>query len=220
MLWPKGSGASGKPIRLGAYGVGALPRIIGTGNPAGLKLENQQYWEIANLDVTGGNPYGIVISGSLPRLSHFRITDVVVHDVTGEPKSKQSGLIVIAQEDKAATVFDDIVVDGVTVYNSTQWAGILISGASYLRQPNSPRGSNVTVRNSVVHDVAGDGILVEEAKHALIERNAAWDTGMQYTENYRDPRRHLGMDVRRLHGPIQRGLLRGLSRGGWRRVRH
>jgi hypothetical protein len=187
MLWPKGSGAAGKPIRLGAYGVGALPRIVGTGNPAGLKLENQQYWEIANLDVTGGNPYGIVISGNLPLLSHFRITDVVVHDVTGEPKSKESGLIVIAQEDKAATVFDDIVVDGVTVYNSTQWAGIFISGASHLRQLDSPRGSNVTVRNSVVHDVAGDGILVEEAKHALIERNVAWDTGMQYTETIGTP---------------------------------
>ncbi len=187
MLWPKGSGAEGKPIRLGAYGVGALPHIIGTGSPAGLKLDNQQYWEIENLDVTGGNPYGIAIGGSLPRLSHFRITDVVVHDVTGELKSKQSGLIVIAQDDKAATVFDDIVVDGVTVYNSTQWAGILVSGASYLRQPNSPRGSNVTVRNSVVHDVAGDGILVEEAKHALIERNVAWDTGLQYTETIGTP---------------------------------
>jgi len=45
----------------------------------------------------------------------------------------------------------------------------------------------VTVRNSVVHDVAGDGILVEEAKHALIERNVAWDTGMQYTETIGTP---------------------------------
>ena len=187
MLWPKGSGAEGKPIRLVAYGVGALPHIVGTGSPAGLKLDNQQYWEIANLEVTGGNPYGIVIGGNLPRLSHFRITDVVVHDVTGEPKSKQSGLIVIAQDDKAATVFDDIVLDGVTAYNTTQWAGILISGAGYSPHPDSPRGSNVIVRNSVVHDVAGDGILVAESKHVLIERNVAWDTGLQYTETIGTP---------------------------------
>ena len=187
MLWPKGSGAEGKPIRLGAYGVGALPRIVGAGSPAGLKLDNQQYWEIADLDVTGGNPYGIVIGGNLLRLSHFRITDVVVHDVTGQPKTKESGLIVIAQDEKTATVFDDIVIDGVTAYNTTQWAGILISGASYSPHLDSPRGSNVIVRNSVVHDVAGDGILVMESRHVLIERNVAWDTGLQYTESIGTP---------------------------------
>jgi len=187
MLWPKGSGAEGKPIRLGAYGVGALPRIVGTGNPAGLKLNNQQYWEIADLDVRGGNPYGIVIGGDLPRLAHFRITDVVVHDVAGEPKTKQSGLIVIAQDEKAETVFDDIAIDGVTAYDTTQWAGIFVSGASYSPHPDSPRGSNVIVRNSVVHDVAGDGILVMESRHVLIERNVAWDTGLQYTESIGTP---------------------------------
>jgi len=187
MLWPKGSGTESKSIRLGAFGVGALPRIVGTGNPAGLKLDNQQYWEIHDLDITGGNPYGIVISGNFPRLAHFRITDVVVHDVTGEPKTKQSGLVVIAQDEKAQTVFDDIVIDGVTAYNTTQWAGILVSGASYSPHPDSPRGSNVIVRNSVVHDVAGDGILVLESKHVLIERNVAWDTGLQYTESIGTP---------------------------------
>lgn len=187
MLWPKGSGEEGKTIRLGAYGAGALPRIVGTGSPAGLKLDNQQYWEIQDLDITGGNPYGIVIGGNLPRLTHFRITDVVVHDVTGEPKTKQSGLVVIAQDEKAQTVFDDIVIDGVTAYNTTQWAGILVSGASYSPHPDSPRGSNIIVRNSVVHDVAGDGILVLESRHVLIERNAAWDTGLQYTESIGTP---------------------------------
>jgi hypothetical protein len=187
MLWPKGSGMEGKPIRLGAFGVGALPRIVGTGNPAGLKLDNQQYWEIADLEVTGGDPYGIDIGGSLPRLVHFRITDVVVHDVTGQPKTKQNGLVVIAQDEKAQTVFDDIVIDGVTAYNTTQWAGILISGASYSPHPDSPRGSNVIMRNCVVHDVAGDGILVLESKHVLIERNVAWDTGLQYTETIGTP---------------------------------
>src|SRR5580704_10130737 len=36
MLAPKGSGAEGRPILLGAYGAGALPRIIGAGRQAGL----------------------------------------------------------------------------------------------------------------------------------------------------------------------------------------
>ncbi|MGP8187625.1 MAG: right-handed parallel beta-helix repeat-containing protein [Terracidiphilus sp.] len=187
ILWPKGSGAEGKPIRIAAYGAGPLPRIIGTGNEAGLKFFNQQYWEIRDLDVTGGNPYGIVIGGNLPHLAHFHIADVVVHDVTGEPKTKQSGLVVVVQDDKAATIFDDILIDGVTAYNTTQWAGILINAASDATPPDGPRGSDIVVRNSVIHDVAGDAILVQEAKNVLIERNAAWEMGLQYTESIGTP---------------------------------
>ena len=186
MLAPKGSGSEGHPITLGVYGTGALPRIIGTGQQAAIKLQDQQYWELAHLDVTGGNPYGIFITGSVPHLQHFRITDVVVHDVTGQPKTKQSGLVVIGTDEKAATIFDDIVIDGVTAYKTTQWAGIIVTGGVYAA-PGSPRGANIVVRNSIVHDVAGDGILLSLAKNSLIERNVSWNTGMQFTESIGTP---------------------------------
>lgn len=50
MWWPKGSGDDGRPIRLGAYGAGSLPRVRAAGDEAAVKLENQEYWEIENLD--------------------------------------------------------------------------------------------------------------------------------------------------------------------------
>jgi hypothetical protein len=50
LLWPKGSGSAGKEITLGAYGVGDLPQIVGTGNEAGLKLYDQQYWNTEHLN--------------------------------------------------------------------------------------------------------------------------------------------------------------------------
>lgn len=187
MLWPKGSGINNRAITLGAYGTGELPQIIGTGNEAGIKLHNQQYWHIENLNVTGGSPFGIAIQGTMPSLSHFRITNVVVHDVTGEPKSKDSGLIVIAPVQKANTLFNDIVIDGATAYNTTQWAGIIINGANFSINGESARGDGITVRNSIVHDVGGDGILLARVKHGLIERNVAWNTGMQFTETIGTP---------------------------------
>lgn len=187
LLWPKGSGSEGKPITLGAYGVGDLPRIVGTGQEAGLKLHDQQYWIIKNLNVTGGNHFGIIIGGSAPQLSHFRLTDLVVHDVTGEPKTKNSGLVVIVPDDNANTVFSDVVVDGITVYSTTQWAGIIINGASYSSGSNVKRGPDITVRNSIVHDVAGDGILLACVKNGLVERNVSWNTGMQYTQSIGTP---------------------------------
>jgi len=187
LLAPKGSGTEAHPITLGAYGVGALPKIIGTGQPAGIRLDNQQYWEIAHLDVTGGNPYGIFITGTVPHLKHFRITDVLVHDVTGQPKTKQTGLVVIVTDEKAQTIFDDIVIDGVTAYNTTQWAGIIVTGGIYDGKGVSPRGSHIIIRNSIVHDVAGDGILLSLAKDGLIEHSVAWNTGMQHTESIGTP---------------------------------
>ena len=41
-LWPKGSGEPGKPIRLGAYGAGALPIIDAAGGRAAVTLFNQE----------------------------------------------------------------------------------------------------------------------------------------------------------------------------------
>lgn len=63
MLWPKGSGTEQAPIHLGAYGQGALPMVVGGAEAAGLRLHNQQFWEIENLEIVGGSPYGIHIGG-------------------------------------------------------------------------------------------------------------------------------------------------------------
>ena len=131
MLWPKGSGTEQAPIRLGAYGQGALPIIVGGSESAGLRLSDQQYWEIENLEVVGGSPYGIHIGGSVPVMRHFRITNVVVHDVTGTPFTKDSGLVVIAPDNHARSRIDDVIVDGVTAYRTSEWAGIIVNGAGF-----------------------------------------------------------------------------------------
>jgi len=165
MLWPKGSGTEQKPIHLGAYGQGALPVIVGGSERAGLRLSNQQYWEIENLEVIGGSPYGIHIGGSAPLMRHFRITNVVVHDVPGVPLTKDSGLVVIAPDDNAKSRIDDVIVDGVTAY----------------------RTSDIEIRNSMIHDVAGDGILLARVSHGVLEHNVAWYTGMQETQSIGTP---------------------------------
>src|SRR3954469_9904978 len=56
-LWPKGSGAAGSPIVLSSYGSGARPRIDGASRVTStVKLNDQQYWEIRNLEVTNTAP--------------------------------------------------------------------------------------------------------------------------------------------------------------------
>ena len=176
MLSPKGSGEAGRPIRIGAYGRGPLPIIDGAGNEAALRLFNQQFWEISNIETTGGDPYGLHISGDNGTLRHFQIRDVVVHDVTGKLKTKNAGLIAIVMGGPNQT-FEDVLIDGATAYKTSQWSGITIAGD----KPDQAtlRSNSVTVRNCVVHDVFGDGIVLFQVRKGLIERNVTWNTGMQ-----------------------------------------
>jgi hypothetical protein len=186
MLEPKGSGSALAAITLGAYGEGPLPVIVGGRQQAGLQLLNQQYWEIENLEIMGGSPYGLHIGADSASIRHLRLRNLVIHHVTGDPAVKESGLIVVAPAANSTAEISDVLIDGVTVYDSTQWAGILVVGASYDEQKHR-YGDGITIRNSIVHDVAGDGILLESARHGLIEHNVAWNTGMQDTETIGTP---------------------------------
>ncbi len=187
MLWPKGSGTEQASIHLGAYGQGPLPVIAGGAESAGLRLSDQQYWEIENLEVVGGSPYGIHIGGTLQSMRHFTIRNVVVHDVPGTPLTKDSGLVVIAPDDGARSRIDDVIVDGVTAYDTSEWAGIIVNGAGFDTPNGGDRGEHIEVRNSMVHDVAGDGILLARVSHGVLEHNVAWYTGMQEKETIGTP---------------------------------
>ena len=117
MLWPTGSGNADRPIRIGSYGEGALPVIDGGAEPAALKLFNQQGWHIEQIETVGGSPQGIYIGGDVGPLNHFRIRNVVVRHVTGEPKSKYSGLVVV--DGTPGAVMQDVVIDGVIAHDTT-----------------------------------------------------------------------------------------------------
>ena len=161
------------PIRIGAYGSGPLPVIEADAkSEAALRLIDQQGWHISNIETVGGNPYGILISGTKGTLRHFRLKDLVVRDVTGTPKTKRTGLVTVWAP--AGLTIEDVVIDGVTAYNTTQWAGIVVSGGS-----RTNRIRDVTIRNSIVHDIDGDGIILFSVDGGLIERSAAWRTGLQ-----------------------------------------
>jgi hypothetical protein len=185
MLSPSGSGTAIASITLGAYGSGLAPVIDGGANESAIRLFNQQGWHIENIETTGGSRYGIHVGGDKARMSHFRIADVAVHDVHGALTSKESGLIVFSVS--GSGIFDDVVIDGATAWNTTQWAGIEVVGAAYTGGAEGPHGTNVTVRNSVVHDVYGDGIVLFVVEHGLIERSAAWRTGQQPKETVGTP---------------------------------
>lgn len=179
-LWPKGSGEKGRPIQVGAYGAGPLPVIEARNAESAIKLFNQHHWEIESLETVGGIPYGVIISGTRGDLRHFVLRNLVVHDVSGEPKTKVSGLVTITAPGSAH--LQDILIDGITAYNTTQWAGMVVNG-NWL----AGRIRDVVIRNSIVHHVYGDGIVLWAVENGLIEKSAAWLTGLQPVENIGTP---------------------------------
>jgi hypothetical protein len=97
-LWPKGSGTAGAPITVDRYGAGPAPRVDGAGRVGdAVRLANQQFWTIRNLEVTNqappagtpgqnlGDLRGIHVTGDKGgRLEGFVVDRVHVHDVTGQ----------------------------------------------------------------------------------------------------------------------------------------
>jgi hypothetical protein len=175
MLAPKGSGTPAAPITIDAYGKGSLPRILAGRKPAAIKLFDQGGWEIAHVETVGGDPRGISIGANHGAWSHFRISHVLVRGVTGSPSSKSSGLIDVEPAYGSSGHLKDVVIDHATAYGTTQWAGIHIGCVGRDEPPSS--ADRVVIRDSTVHDVAGDGITIFSCNGARIEHSVAYRTG-------------------------------------------
>ena len=180
---PQGSGASNAAIVIDTYGTGAQPVINGGSGEEALKLFNQQYWEINNLELTGGNRYGIFISGDTPdsTLNHIYLRNLDVHGAT-YPSSKRadSGEVFISPNG-AAQILNDILIDHVLAHDSHASEGIFVSaGGAWIEKSgvSQPLGSNVTVRNSTAHDIDGDGILIAELTNGLLQENVVYRSGL------------------------------------------
>jgi hypothetical protein len=185
---PQGSGAEGRLIRLTAYGTGSRPRIIASATERqALFLFNQEYWQIDSLDISGANKFGVFVSGDKGPLHHIYLKNLYVHDVNGGAmKNKDNGLVVVGPS-SAAAVLNDVLVDGVDAAHTNQWAGILIGGGNYAYAPDAPLNRQIVVRNSTVHDVYGDGIILFRDQDGWIKTSAAWQTGMQPTQDVGTP---------------------------------
>jgi len=189
-LNPAGSGSSGAPIAVDAYGAGAAPVIDGGTSSAVVHLTDQQYWEIRNLEIVGGNKFGIFIEGTTSNsaLNHFHLINLNVHGAhyvsTG---TGDSGEVVI-RPTGVHQVVNDVLIDGVTAHDSQVYAGILVGAAGHFNEetaacqqqptPAEQLGSNITVQNSTVHDVYGSGMVIDGLNNGLMQNNVVYNSGL------------------------------------------
>ena len=173
-LWPKGSGVSGSPITVSAYGSGARPVIDGNNAVAPVvTIKDQNYWTIDSLEIKNSTGLGLYVDGTTGAdLYGFTLTNLYVHNggmVDGQH------LILVGNYQQHSV--HDVLIDSVEA--SYGWRGIEIGGKCCNDPVN--RNTNVTIRNSNVHHVQSDGILLAGTRDGVAEYNVVYETGLMTT---------------------------------------
>lgn len=183
-LKPQGSGEENKPIVLSSFGDGTRPIInIGRAEGAGIRLTNQSWWEISNMEITSGaapelgiGRQGIVAvaMGADQHLEHIVVRNCYIHDIWGQLGGNTEyvgyyscGILVRIQRDRnqprnqpSTTTIDDVLIENNRIERFDK-CGIISWG---------PR-NNVIVRNNVMDNLGGDGIFVNGTYKGIIEYN-------------------------------------------------
>ncbi|MET8340844.1 carbohydrate binding domain-containing protein [Streptosporangium canum] len=197
-LYPKGSGAPGKPIVADAYGTGAQPEIAGAGQVKdAVYLYNQEYWELRNLAVTNKAATAALRGGvrimakDFGTLDYIRLTNLTVHDVKGDNTKLSVGISMEVEGTTTPTKFNDVILDGNEVHtvdrtgisNSTTWSCKPSMGCTDAAKPAYTPWTNVVWRNNTIHDIGGDGMIMRYLDRGIAEHNVAYDINMRSGQN-------------------------------------
>jgi len=176
-LWPKGSGTAEHPITIDKYGGDVLPAIDGAGlTENAVFLKNQEYWEIRNLGITNTGETrtlrrGVyVLAENSGDLHHIYLQNLTVHDVNGDFKEKVNGGIHYGSiGDQKPSRFIDLRIEGNHIYHVDR-SGIFGWSTHWVRSKWYP-SLGVVIRNNVVDDTGGDGIVNVATDGAIVEHN-------------------------------------------------
>jgi hypothetical protein len=176
-LWPKGSGTAEHPIIIDKYGGEAKPVINGAGLAEdAVLLKNQEYWEIRNLEITNtgaapGTRRGAhLVAENSGDLHHLYLQNLTIHDVNGSDKDKVNGGIAYsAIGDSIPSRFIDMRIEDNRITRVDR-SGIFGWSTHWIRTKWYP-SLGVVIRNNVLDDIGGDGIVNVATDGALVEYN-------------------------------------------------
>lgn len=182
----QGSGERGNPIFLSCYGGETKPVInIGDAEGAGIRLYNQSWWIIENMEVTSGTPpklgigrQGIVAlaAGENQQVEHIVIRNCYIHDIWGqlggdtEYTGYNSCAILVQIQNKRGglnsnrmnTILNDVLIENNRIERFDK-CGIIVRGCK----------NNLNVHHNYMENLGGDGIFVGGCYQGMIEHNVA-----------------------------------------------
>jgi Right handed beta helix region len=181
MFNPKGSGEQGNPIIIDKFGNGAVPILSGNGLvEQTIYLYNNQYIEIKNLEITNYHSVrGKVRKGIFVMIEdfgvahHILLQNLYIHDVNGSINHTKisGGILWYATGGKKPSRYDDFVIENCKIVRCDR-DGIRGSSEVFVyKKKNWFPSTNVIIRNNVLEDIGGDGIVLICCDGALIEHN-------------------------------------------------
>jgi hypothetical protein len=179
MFAPTGSGTANAPITVTAYGTGQLPVIDGgTTNASAVYLTNQSYWTIENLNLREGMNWGLVAKALNNTAVHgLTIENVSATGVTSVAKQRAlSGEIGLLADGADNATLNDVKISYVTVGDTKAGEGIFIKAGPHGSYYGA-KGQSISITNSKVSDVYGDGLLVTDAENVTISHNIVTGSG-------------------------------------------
>lgn len=178
-LAPKASGAEGRPISLDRYGEGNRPRIDGAGQVAdAVLLRNVQYIEVSGLEVTNqgtgeAERRGVyILADNVGTMRNVVVRGLYIHDVNGTNKKKDTGGIIFRTNGNTTpSRFDGLTIERNIVWNVDR-SGIAAESYHWRRTRWNP-SLHVAIRDNLVDDIGGDGIVPWATDGAVVEHNIA-----------------------------------------------
>lgn len=178
-LAPASSGAEGAPIVIDRYGPGPKPRIDGAGRVEdAVRLYNVQFLEVRNLEVTNHGESAAVRRGvhifldNFGTARHIVASGLYIHDVNGTNQRKDNGGIIFRTNgNRTPSRFDGLTIERNIVWKVDRSA-IAAQSYHYSRRRWFP-SLNVIIRDNLVEDIGGDGIVPWATDGAIVEHNIA-----------------------------------------------
>lgn len=178
------SGSAKQHVLVSTYGRGDKPKIVAPDNSGhAVQIRNCEYITIEDLDIKnqGSDPnlknrFGLhVLLDDYGEAHNIEIKGVDVHDINGVLwKGKGAGVAISFTINNADTLnrFNGILIEGCTIRRCARNG--IVFGGNFQRQKWFPH-LNVVIRENLLEEVPGDGILVGQCDGALVEYNVMRD---------------------------------------------
>lgn len=174
------SGDKEKPIIVSAYGTGERPAIIGNDSSMyAVKIYNAQYVQLNDLAVINTGKERLAgRTGVKVEINNFGnahsivLNNLEISDVNGSLVKQEgggSGILIINEGKEKISVFKDLIIENCIIRRCSRNA--IIFGSGYAGRENWNPSTGLIVRNNLIEEVPGDGIVPIGYDGALIEYN-------------------------------------------------
>ena len=182
-LVPNGNGTAEQAIVIDRYGEGDLPAIHGQGKwESAVLLENIEYWEVRNLEITNTGPTrkasrrGLIVRAlNMGDCRGIHLKGLAIHDVNGSLVKREGGgsaILIHNGGRDVPTRFIDLLIEDCHLYRCER-NGINFRGNT--RRSRWHPSLNVVIRNNLLEQIPGDGIVPIGCDGALVEYNVMRD---------------------------------------------